>query len=140
MKQINSYRQCVIMLLGLLVGLFFVGSSHAATIVLNPTNDTFIDEHGPTDILGTSPILVVRRGGTGYTLNSLVKFDLSGIPYGTTINSAKLGLYYWHYNDGDPVGRELSAHAIIGTSSWSETTTNWNNQPSLFCYMDKLHG
>ena len=128
MKKINNCRQSVIALLGLLVGLLLIGSGHSATIVLNPTDDTFIDQYGPINIHGLETNLVARRGGTGFILNPLIEFDLSGIPSGTTINSAKLGLYYWHYNDGDPVNRELTAHPI--TSSWSEMTATWNNQPT----------
>jgi hypothetical protein len=128
MKKFIMCRQVAMIFLGLLTGLILINVGNAATIVLNPTEDTFIDQYEPTNIHGAENNVIARRGGTGYILSPLLKFDLSGIPSSTTINSARLGLYYWHYNDGDPAGKELTAHTV--TSSWSEASTNWNNQPT----------
>ncbi len=125
-KSGNVYR-CMISALCTLILCLLSGNAGGTTIVLNPTDDTFIDQYAPNSVNGALNYLLARRGNTGYTLNTLVRFDLSAIPSTTTINSAKLGLYYWHYNDGDPVGKELTAHII--TSSWSEGTATWNNQP-----------
>ena len=101
--------------------------TQAAT--LSPTNDTFIDEYNPTTINGSQAQLIVRSMNiTGFELDSLLKFNLSSIPSGTILNSVKLNLYFFHYNNSNPTGNPLEAHRI--TSTWSEATTNWNNRPS----------
>ena len=99
-------------------------------IVLKPTDDTFIDEYMPNEINGPLARLMLRRLGlSGWELHTLLKFDLSSIPAGTKIKSAKLNLYYYYYyiNDGDPVGDPFDVYRI--TDDWDETTTTWNNQP-----------
>lgn len=99
----------------------------AATVILNPSQDTYIDQYVPNDLNGSKGHLIARRGGTGFMMNILIEFDLSSLPPGTIINSAKMGLNYWHYNDGDPAGKDLTVHKI--TNSWDETTATWNFQP-----------
>ena len=73
MNQIFNNKQIGILLFGLLIGLIFVGNSFGATIVLNPVEDTFIDEIGPTNVHGTENNLVARRGPS-WALNPLIKF------------------------------------------------------------------
>jgi hypothetical protein len=56
----------------------------------------------------------------------LIEFtDLSALPSGATINSAKLGLYRYDWKDGLPV--ILDAYQI--TSSWAESVI-FSTQPS----------
>ena len=111
----------------ILQAIFTCASVQAGTIL--PTDDTFIDEYSPTTIYGTQQYLIVRNMNlSGYVLDTLVKFNLSSIPIGSFVISAKLNLYYYHYNDANPVGNPLNAHCI--TSAWSESTTNWNNRPT----------
>ena len=58
-----------------------------------------------------------------------VRFDLSGIPSGATINQATLRLYYESYSLSDPTGKFVNVHRVLG--SWSESTITWNNAPSF---------
>ncbi len=69
----------------------------------------------------------------GQNINrSLIEFDLSSIPVGANITSAKLNLYGL-----GPVG-SLSGHTGTNnsaylqrvTQSWTENAVTWNNQPS----------
>ncbi|MEM3501760.1 MAG: DNRLRE domain-containing protein [Candidatus Bathyarchaeia archaeon] len=56
-------------------------------------------------------------------MRTLVKFDLSGIPSGSTVNKAYLLLYYYGRMN-DPVGRTLNAYRV--TKNWVETEATWN--------------
>ncbi|MCX7680588.1 MAG: DNRLRE domain-containing protein, partial [Anaerolineae bacterium] len=64
----------------------------------------------------------------GKIVRSLVRFDLSSIPTGATINQATLRLYLvssWDYPNRT---RTITTYRI--GSSWSESGVTWNNQPS----------
>jgi hypothetical protein len=128
MELLRSKSKWAVVLLGLFFAFMTSDNAAGTTVTLNPTEDTHIDQYSPTTINGAKTFLLCRRGGTGYKLDILIKFDLSVIPPGTNINWAKLGMYYYHYNDGDPAGKNLTLYRI--TSAWSEATTNWNNRPT----------
>jgi len=94
-----------------------------------PSDDTFIDERLPDTNSGAQPYMIVRSMNLpNFELDTLVKFNLSTIPSGTFISSAKLNLYYYNYNDSNPSGNPINVYRI--TSTWSESTTNWNNRPT----------
>jgi hypothetical protein len=57
----------------------------------------------------------------------LLRFDLSSIPAGSTINSATLGLYYYTRGASNPVGRTYRANRL--TSGWIEG--GWNSEPGV---------
>ncbi len=97
-------------------------------ILFYPTNDTFIDELQKDNNYGLLSQLIARRGGTGYKLHTLTKFDISSIPPGTTISSAAVHFYYYHYNDGNPSGKPLTINRIL--QDWDESTVTWNNKPT----------
>lgn len=61
---------------------------------------------------------------------SLVKFDLSAIPPGTSISQARLSIYL--VNSCDYAGgrtHRVTAHGVTG--NWSETGVTWNSQPGF---------
>lgn len=67
--------------------------------------------------------------GTGnfYTIRSYLQFDLSSIPVGSKVNSAKLNLF------GGGSFFDLGPNSAIlrrVTSAWNPATLIWNNQPS----------
>ncbi len=68
------------------------------------------------------------------TCRSFINFDLSGIPSGATITSASLSLYAYN-SPGNQTHSTLSgSNASLlqrVTSSWTENTVNWTNQPSV---------
>jgi O-glycosyl hydrolase len=106
-----------------LVG-FAVFCAQAATFT--PTDDTFIDWTQKNTPLGSQVQLIVRPVAS-WELTTLIKFNLGSIPAGATVTSAKLRLYYFHYNDADPAGSALNIHRI--TQNWNEGTATWNNRP-----------
>jgi hypothetical protein len=81
--------------------------------------------------------------GTFVTGRSFFKFDLSSIPAGTVLKSAKLSLF----SDPVPENGDL-IHANYGTtndfyiqrvsSAWDLINTNWNNLPSIDA-TDQVH-
>lgn len=100
--------------------------------ILYPTHDAFISMQDPNSNYGSGSALSVRNryggGGTDYwERNTLVKFDLSSIPHGSTITSATLHLYYYHCIFSNCNGRNLNCRRI--TSSWDEDTVTWNTRP-----------
>ncbi len=66
---------------------------------------------------------------TGKISRSLVRFDLSAIPAGTSISSARLYLYLT--NSCDIGERTHTATVYRITSSWSEGTVTWNSSPTF---------
>ncbi len=56
---------------------------------------------------------------------SLVKFDLSGVPAGTQLDSANLQLYF--DQDHTTGGFAVPMEARRVTATWSESTVTWNN-------------
>jgi PKD repeat protein len=72
------------------------------------------------------------NNGDDSNSRGLIEFDISSIPAGATIVSAKLSLYYKQSNDGAHSTLTGSNAAYIQkvTSSWSESTVTWDTQPS----------
>ncbi len=105
--------------------------SAADELVLNPIADSYIDSDSPSDNFGGSGYLDVRSAiyDSGYFENeyevSYLKFDLSSIPQGSTINSAELQLYAWYTSD---VTAHVGAH-YCQDNTWSEIGITWSNAP-----------
>jgi hypothetical protein len=59
----------------------------------------------------------------------LIKFDLSAIPPGTSINNAILQVYYMGYYDFLNHSRTITSYRI--SSGWTEMGVTWSNQPSF---------
>jgi len=93
-----------------------------------PSDDTFVAEQNPDHNPGSYEIHIKTRGLTDWHFDSLIKFNVSSISVGTNICSAKLRLYYYDNNDGDPVGHIMNLYRIL--DEWNETNASWNNQPS----------
>ncbi|MFA5101749.1 MAG: DUF2341 domain-containing protein, partial [Candidatus Thermoplasmatota archaeon] len=92
-----------------------------------PTDDSYIAQNHPSDILGSLDY-IRTRGLNGWIFTVLVKFDLSSIPEGINVKSATLKLFYYQYIDGNPSGHLLNLYRI--TSTWDESNATWNTQPS----------
>lgn len=103
-------------------------------IILHPTDDTAISMKATGDTYGSYNSITTRnRYGSPthpyyWEHDILIRFDLSNIPTGTSIVSAKLYLYYFSYGDNNPANRSLTIHRI--TSDWNEKTVTWNTTPS----------
>ncbi len=104
------------------------GMAHASVISLDPVQDVRVLSESSNQV-GNDRYLSVWQVGKEH--RSLVQFDLSGIPAGQQIISATFTLYNevgapWSAN---PDGNPMDIYAV--TQAWSETTTTWNNQPSV---------
>ena len=118
-----------------------VNPSPIQTLSLQPTNNpteivffggTGIDQTGPAteSIAGAWTV-----GGTPVVLRSIVQFDLSSIPPGATIISAKFSLY----SNPNPLngnfvdanfGANNSMYIRRVINSWNLGSASWVNQPS----------
>jgi len=125
------------------LGIFLVLNSivySQTTIVLQPNfdggKDAVIDSRVPDSNYGTNSDfmgMAWTNGGDFVIQRSLIDFDLSGIPSGAQIVSAKLSLYGYNSpnNDGHS-NLSGSNEAILQriTSGWEEDEVTWNLQPT----------
>lgn len=93
----------------------------AMTVTLLATEDTIVQSGAPTEAVDDSPVLVTLDGGG--EIHSYVKFDLSTIPAGAAVISAKLELYYCRC-DGI-----RAIEALPAGGPWSGATLTWDNRP-----------
>ena len=101
------------------------------TITLYPVADTFVFEMYPNNNYGNYQDMIVGIHENGNRYRILIKFSLSGIPSNAQIVSAKLivTLRSLHFFDvGGTTLKKIYVRRL--TSSWSENTATWNNQPS----------
>ena len=96
-----------------------------AYIALSATDDSYMDSVLFNQNYGSDLVLkldnIVRE-------RAVIKFDLSGIPSGSTIESATLKLYYSSYetSPGNPPDSDIIECCKIYTS-WSQSTVTWNS-------------
>jgi hypothetical protein len=64
----------------------------------------------------------------GQIARGLVRFDLSTLPAGVDIQSARLRLYYMGYWDFPEYVDTITVYKA--ESEWTETAVNWTNQPN----------
>jgi len=106
------------------------GGSHVL-VTKYPSDDAKINQRNPGGNYGASTVLQTRNndggGSSDWGLDSLLKFDLSSLPIGCTIESAELKLYYYRWKDNNPAGRALNCYRA--TSNWNEGTVTWSSQP-----------
>jgi len=117
---------------------------NSTTIVLQTADsenleDTFITEDAPTTNYGSEPYGLVG-GDYGRNYTSMIKFNISSVPEGATIDSAILQTYiYGVFLDGSPpidVGDSIKINAqhLYNSYDWVETTPTWNTKPSSSDY------
>lgn len=99
--------------------------AYADLSVFTPsTADTSISSLNPNTNYGSSIRVSVSSGVPSDVIHILVKFDLSSIPPGATINSAYLMLYHFQFW-GDPAGRTITVNRV--TKDWVELQATWNS-------------
>ena len=99
-----------------------IPTAHATTIDLSPTGDGYMYQTGGGGN-GTAININVGYSTTYGNERGLLKFSLSSIPAGSTINSATLKCFVFSYPTG--VSKEIRVHRV--GASWSESSITWNN-------------
>ena len=124
----------------LITSIIFQSIYSQTTILLQPDDiqgkDAFIDSRVVNNNYGNHidfASIAWTNGGMYTSGRSLVEFNLSNIPAGSTINRAELSLYSYNspYN-GSHSNLSGSNESVLCriTSPWNENTVTWNNQPS----------
>lgn len=101
---------------------------------LEPVADAQVESGVPNSNFGTSTNLFIESTSAGTFKNerAWLRFDLSGIPAGATITSAKLNMFCWR-----TAGASLPVSAHGGNDdSWAETAITWNSQPTFGTALD----
>lgn len=119
-------------------------ASAQTTLVLQPDaavgEDAYVWSNNPDDNYGTNQDFNAvgwTWSGVPGAQRSVINFDLSSIPAGASINSASLSLY--HNPDSGLIPFTGGHSQLSGsnqsvlqriTSAWSESTVDWNTQPT----------
>ncbi len=101
-------------------------NSEIASVTLEPVKDNDLSEHYPTTSYGTLTFLTIGAyvpAGTTYRYRPILQFDLSSIPSGSTITSAKLRLTKC-CEVGGP-GGNFYVYVYRLTNNWDETHSSW---------------
>lgn len=98
-------------------------SASAATATFKPVADTYVQNDAASTNYGTSAQIVVDNSPVR---RMFLRFTVSGVS--GTVTSAKLRLRTISGNDGSSAGGTFRA---MSNTTWSETGTTWNNQPSI---------
>jgi hypothetical protein len=113
---------CLSLIASALTTLLPHGSSAASsTIVVGPAVDTYVRQSTPTDSFAVSSQIAAVGGGDARI--ALLRFNISGIPAGTTVQSAKLRLVVT--NDSTSGG----IVAGVSNNTWPENVT-WSAKPA----------
>jgi hypothetical protein len=129
-------------LVGAVVSCFGVRTARADEVVLGPANNQDVRILSGGGSYQLQDILSVYHR-SGNDQNSLLLFDLSSIPSGRTITSAKLTLYHDTalYFTGD---NGIDTQAFRLTKPWVNWEVTWNNasgvRPSDFVGWDQPGG
>jgi hypothetical protein len=113
---------------------FAAGILLGATIQLTP-EDTYVEDIYPDTNFGKNGSYEVWEfyvGDENYntpiaTTRSYLKFDLSTIPAGSTITSAKIYLRAWGVGPNPSI---VVGAYYLDNDSWDQYTITWNNQPT----------
>jgi hypothetical protein len=120
------------------------GKIHMISLQPGPEegNDAFVEDYPDNNYrdrnFGNVPAFLAvswTAAGTPLLVRSMIDFDLSNVPKGAEIFSAKLSLFAFNDSTGHGKG-----HSSLGgdnscliqriISPWTEQTVTWNNQPS----------
>ena len=88
-----------------------------------PTHDSYVFEASVGQNFGSSTEMKFARwnGGDEY---GFMKWDLSSIPVGSTIDTAVIYLYVFTANS-----QFTNHNCFLCDTDWDESTITWNNQP-----------
>jgi DNA-binding ferritin-like protein (Dps family) len=123
-------------------GDFTLGAGQSAildpTVTLTPNNDSYVREYFPDEINGSSQDLYIYDvGSPADRIWTYMGFDLSSIPPGASVTSAKLDLYCHYFKAGSSEAVS-DAVDLYETSSFDESTLTWNNRPGFAGFLDNV--
>jgi hypothetical protein len=103
-----------------------VGAFPAVVINLNPTADTHVrDGSSAATNFGTATVIEAQTSNTvGEKRDAYFRFDLTNVG---DINNAKLRVFA----GTSAAGSVTTSVYPVANTTWPETTTNWNNRPTL---------
>jgi hypothetical protein len=93
---------------------------------LSPSDNTYASDANPTTNYSTSSSLDVQTGSSGSNQLTFLKFNTAS--FSGYVGGALLGLYGVASSTADIV---VQAYAIPSSTSWSQSTLNWNNKPAI---------
>lgn len=104
----------------------FVACISASAQTFFPVQDAYVLKSNPTTNYGSTGSLLLSSNLWTYNniARSLVKFDLSSIPQGTTVVSAVFHIYMYNQAGTD---FDVDIHNVL--MPWPEMDVNWDNQP-----------
>lgn len=121
-----------------------VSGVNATTVILTPTDDTYVYNNSSDTNYGNDIAL-----SSGYTFDlsathfwtTFLKFNLSGVPTDQTVVSATLHMY--QYNGAGYSSSGTNA-AYVADDSWTAASVTWNSRPAYgdvlgSCLDDKSH-
>jgi hypothetical protein len=119
-------------LLTIVLAFSIVPSVSATTVKIQPPSaDNFMinDTHDDSDDVtnhGGNTRLLIGHAPAPYAYRALVKFDLSSIPSGSTINKATLYMYFdLSMSFGFPITSTFNAYPV--KKDWLELESSWVN-------------
>ena len=101
--------------------------SACTTVNLNTVSDTYIDSTPATSNFGTTTPLIVDGDPSDDERAALIKWDVSGIPVGSTISSASITLQVTNGSDDSYPVHQLLRNWDEGQATWNiwSTGNNW---------------
>jgi glucose/arabinose dehydrogenase len=99
--------------------------SFAATATLSIAEDTFINSGNPGNNAGRNGWFDAGRDGAGGIRRGLLRFDLTGIPAGSTVTSASLQLTVVKVPGAGPANSTFDLFRLL--AGWNEGTKIGNN-------------
>jgi len=129
----KNFILMVIILLLIVLFYFPIVSGDPSSKTLYPTDDTFVWQESSGSNYGDEEFMKIKNFNGWFLdddnqMDGLIKFDVTSIPTGSTIISAKLYLYYYSYEYNNP-----DEHSVLElyrmTSNWNEDTVTWNTRP-----------
>jgi hypothetical protein len=120
-----SKSKFILMLLACItIGTMAVSAVWADTASINPSDDSYVKTNQPDNNFGSEEVLTVKSQVTGpQNWRALLRFDLSSIPVGSTINGASLSLYM-----EIAAGSSRNYELYYGSNdSWTEGAVTYNS-------------
>ncbi|MFV5997498.1 DNRLRE domain-containing protein [Streptomyces sp. NPDC056231] len=105
------------------------------TIEVAPTptesQDTMVLSSAPATNFNGSWRMSAGLDSAGAAARSLVRFGLSGVPANTTLEDARLQLYYDQTHTGVSAGAPVELGAYRATGAWDEAGATWDKTSAL---------